>query len=146
MAFFPCRVLLAADRSDESLLAIEAAADLCRETASELHLVYVGLISPWVQSDTMSPVQYERLRLEAQQVLEEQVLTARSLGGTVAEAHLRMGRADSEIIRLGDELEVGMIVIGSRGQHTISRVLLGNTAESVVRHAPCPVLVIRKDT
>ncbi|WP_119066285.1 universal stress protein [Rubrobacter indicoceani] len=145
MAFFPRRVLLAADRSDESLLAIEAATDLCRETGSELHIVYVGLLSPFTQPNAISEVQYQRLRAEAQEILEEQVATARSLGGKVTRAHLRMGRADSEIIRLGDELEAGMIVIGSRGQHTLSRVLLGNDAESIVRHAPCPVLVIRQD-
>ncbi|AHY47591.1 Universal stress protein UspA-related nucleotide-binding protein [Rubrobacter radiotolerans] len=145
MSFFPRKILLAADRSEESRLAVEAAADLSKETGSELHVVYVGLISPWVQSNTLSPTQYRRLRAEAQEVLDEQVRAVESLGGKVTQAHLRMGRADSEIIRLGEELSAELIVIGSRGQHTISRVLLGNNAESIVRHAPCPVLVTRKD-
>ncbi|MGI8649855.1 MAG: universal stress protein [Rubrobacter sp.] len=145
MGFFPRKVLLAADRSQESRLAIQAATDLCRETASELHMVYVGLVSPWVQYDPLSPGQFSRLREEAQAVLDEQVALAESLGGKVTEAHLRMGKADSEIIRTGEQIGAEMIIIGSRGQHTISRVLLGNDAESIVRHAPCPVLVIRKD-
>lgn len=145
MGFFPRKILLAADRSAESQLAVEAAADLSKETGSELHVVYVGLISPWVQPDAMSPMQYQRLKMEAQEVLDEQVQRVTALGGTVAQAHLRMGRADTEIIHLGEEIEAELIIIGSRGQHTIQRILLGNDAESIVRHAPCPVLVARKD-
>jgi nucleotide-binding universal stress UspA family protein len=145
MGFFPRKVLLAADRSVESRLAVEAAVDLSKETDSELHVVYVGLISPWVQPDAISPIQYERLRMEAQEILDELVQKALSLGGKVAQAHLKMGRADSEILRLSDEIDAELIVIGSRGQNTIQRVLIGSDAESIVRHAPCPVLVIRKD-
>lgn len=145
MGFFPRKVLLAADRSEEAQLACEAAADLSKETSSELHVVYVGLISPWVQPDAISPTQYQRLRMEAQAILDEQVQKVIHLGGKVAQAHLRMGRADAEIIRLGEEIGAEMIIVGSRGQNTIQRVLLGNDAESIVRHAPCPVLVTRKD-
>ncbi|MBA2694190.1 MAG: universal stress protein [Rubrobacter sp.] len=145
MGFFPRKVLLAADRSVESQLAVEAAVDLAKETDSELHVVYVGLVSPWVQPDAISPIQHERLRMEAQEVLDEIVQKSLSLGGKVAQAHLKMGRADSEILRLSDEIDAELIVIGSRGQRAIKRVLIGNDAESIVRHAPCPVLVIRKD-
>lgn len=145
MGFFPRKVLLAADRSVESFLAVEAAADLSKETNSELHVVYVGLVSPWVQPSAMSPMQYERLRLEAQEVLDEIVQKVLEIGGKVAQAHLKMGRADSEILRVRDEIDAELIVVGSRGQHTIQRVLIGSDAESIVRHAPCPVLVIRKD-
>ncbi|MDQ3509491.1 MAG: universal stress protein [Actinomycetota bacterium] len=145
MGFFPRKVLLAADRSAEARLAVEAAVDLSKETGSELHVVYVGLISPWVQPDAMSPTQNERLRLETRQVLDELVQRVLALGGKVAQAHLKMGRADLEVLRLSDEIKAELIVIGSRGQNTIQRVLIGSDAESIVRHAPCPVLVIRKD-
>lgn len=36
-----------------------------------------------------------------------------------------------------------MIVIGTHGRAGISRLVLGSTAESMVRHAPCPVLVVK---
>lgn len=73
MGFFPRKVLLAADGSAESQLAVEAAVDISKETGSELHVVYVGLISPWAHPDAMSPTQYGRLKREAQQVLDAQV-------------------------------------------------------------------------
>jgi nucleotide-binding universal stress UspA family protein len=56
-----------------------------------------------------------------------------------------MGRPTDEILRLRDEVSADLIVIGSRGLNAFKRVLLGSDAEGVVRHAPCPVLVVRRD-
>jgi nucleotide-binding universal stress UspA family protein len=50
-----------------------------------------------------------------------------------------------EIVRLSEELGVGTIVIGSRGLGAVKRALMGSVSESVVRHAHCPVFVVRVD-
>lgn len=63
----------------------------------------------------------------------------------VAKAHLRMGRPDREIVNLAGEIDAGLIVMGSRGRGGISRALMGSVSDSVVRHAHCPVLVVRKE-
>ena len=55
-----------------------------------------------------------------------------------------MGRVDSEVIRLSEEIGCDLIVVGNRGVGSLTRILLGNDAESIVRHAHCPVLVVRK--
>jgi nucleotide-binding universal stress UspA family protein len=44
---------------------------------------------------------------------------------------------------LAEEIGADLIVIGSRGFGGLKRALLGNVADSVVRHAHCPVLVVR---
>jgi nucleotide-binding universal stress UspA family protein len=67
----------------------------------------------------------------------------RSAGGEVAEAYLRVGDAAPEIVALAEEIEAGLIVIGSRGQGGIRRALMGSVSDTVVRHAHCPVLVVR---
>jgi len=54
-----------------------------------------------------------------------------------------VGKSASEIIRTAKEWPADIIVIGSHGRHGIQRALLENVAEAVMRHAPCPVLVIR---
>ena len=56
---------------------------------------------------------------------------------------VRVGTPWREIVTLAEELRVDAIVVGSRGGSTIQRLLLGSTAENVVRHASCPVLVVR---
>ena len=56
---------------------------------------------------------------------------------------IHVGKPASEIVRTAKEWPADIIVIGSHGRHGIQRALLGSVAEAVVRHAPCPVLVIR---
>lgn len=145
MAFFPRTILLATDGSEESGLALEAAVDLANKTGSDLHVVHVGLMSFWVYPDTTRTEQIEDLRREAQKVLDAEVKKVEAAGGTVAHAHLRMGRADVEIVRLSEEIGAGLIVMGNRGIGTVARILLGSDAESIVRHAPCPVMVVRQE-
>ena len=53
------------------------------------------------------------------------------------------GEAASEIVRVAKEHAVDLIVISSHGRTGLGRILFGSTAESVVRHAHCPVLVVK---
>ena len=53
------------------------------------------------------------------------------------------GTPHSEIVRLAETLEPDLIVMATHGRGLISQALLGSTTERVVRHAPCPVLVVR---
>jgi nucleotide-binding universal stress UspA family protein len=63
---------------------------------------------------------------------------------TVKETHLREGRADKEIVEVAEEIGAGLIVMGSRGHGRLRRSLLGSVSESVVRHAHCPVTIVRE--
>ena len=153
MSIFPTKILLATDGSQEAALALSTAVDLANSTNSELHVVTVGPWSPdpayAVHEASYRYETYEEaseaIRKEAQEILDKQVREIEEAGGTVQEAHLRRGRRDDEIVRLGDELGVGLIVIGSRGLGGVRRALLGSVSDSVVRHAHCPVWVVRKE-
>jgi nucleotide-binding universal stress UspA family protein len=57
--------------------------------------------------------------------------------------YLREGVVPQEIVALAEELEVGLIVIGSRGHGGIQRALMGSISDSVVRHAHCTVMMVR---
>jgi nucleotide-binding universal stress UspA family protein len=142
MSIFPTKILLATDSSREAELAATTAADLANSTNSELHVIHVGEFLPTVLAQTeVEPAQLER---EAQQLLDEQVRGIEEAGGTVKEAHLRLGRADEEIVDLAQNIGAGMIVMGSRGRGRIRRALMGSVSESVVRHAHCPVTIVRE--
>ena len=88
---------------------------------------------------------YEEAEQEARRLLDEQVRTLDEGGGNVAGAHLRTGQPDEEVVRLGEELEAGLVAVGSRGLGTIKRALMGSVSDSVVRHAHCSVLVVRSE-
>jgi nucleotide-binding universal stress UspA family protein len=81
----------------------------------------------------------------ARRVLDTEVQKVREAGGTVAQAHLRMGKADIEIVELAKEIDAGLLILGSRGSGMIKRALIGSVSDSVVRHAHCPVTVVRQD-
>jgi nucleotide-binding universal stress UspA family protein len=127
---FLTKILVATDRSREAQLAAKTAADLAKSTNSELHMVHVG---------------FEQSRNEAQKELEEEVDMIRESGGQDIQAHLEFGRPDTAIVEMAEELGAGLIVMGSRGLGGVRRALLGSISDSVVRHAHCPVLVVRQE-
>ena len=153
MSIFPTKILLATDGSEEAQLALRTAVDQANSTNSELHLVTVGPWNPdpayathevsfrWQTYEEVS----EAIGKEAQQILDEQVEKIKEAGGAVQEAHLRRGRKDQEIVRLAEEIGAGLIVVGSRGRGGVRRALMGSVSDSIVRHAHCPVMVVRKE-
>jgi nucleotide-binding universal stress UspA family protein len=144
--YLPGTILLAVDGSEEASAAARTAVELAERMDSELHMVYVGEITPVYHPERHGYLdRYEELQKEAQRLLDEQAEKVRSAGRTDAKAHLRMGRPDEEIAVLGEEIGARLIVTGSRGLGGIRRALIGNVSESVVHHASCPVLVVRKE-
>jgi nucleotide-binding universal stress UspA family protein len=149
MSIFPTKILLATDGSKEARLAAQAAAELSKDTGSEVHIAYV-LPSPselrghHLYSEEVMRSVLEQAEGEARSFLEEQAEQVGESGGKVAETHLKAGQPDKEIVRLSEELGVGTIVIGSRGLGAISRAPMGSVSESVIRHAHSPVFVVRE--
>jgi nucleotide-binding universal stress UspA family protein len=158
MSIFPTKILLATDGSESAAHATQAAVELSDKTDSELHVLYVGedataLLFPqaadtaWVVQEDLAPIEEQGQQFEqvARQTLDAEVQNVRAVGGTVAQAHLRMGTPAAEIVELAEELKVGMVVVGNRGLGGIRRALMGSVSDSVVRHAHCLVLVVRKE-
>jgi nucleotide-binding universal stress UspA family protein len=144
LSIFPTHILLATDGSPQADLAAGVAVDLANSTGSRLHVLAVGRTFPAAVYDEYAEARHEDLRREAQEVLDEQVRKIEESGGTVAVAHVKMDeRRDEAIVHLAEDIDAGMIVIGSRGFGGMRRALMGNVADSVVRHAHCPVLVVR---
>jgi nucleotide-binding universal stress UspA family protein len=147
---FPIKILLATDGSKDAELAATAAVDFVTNTGSELHVVSVFPGSAYAHPyyETHFPEAAERLRREAQEerqeVLDERAERIREAGGSVAQTHIRAGEPAAEIVALAEELEADLIAMGSRGLGGVGRALMGSVSDSVVRHAHCPVMVVRE--
>ena len=150
----PTKILLATDGSREAQLAATTATDLASSTNSELHLLCVAPGNPdpvyHIHEGSLRYETYqqalEAVKAEAQEVLDEQVRKVREAGGSVKEAHFKIGeRRDQAIIHLAEELGAGLIVMGSRGLGGVRRALIGSVSDSVVRHAHCPVMIVRPE-
>ncbi len=146
MSIFPTKILLATDGSAEAELATRTAVDLAEKTGSELHMVFVVPTRAPFEYDAMGfavEEPHEEIKQEGRRRLEGYARRIEEAGGKLAEAHLRLGKPDDQIVRLAEELDAGHIIVGSRGHGGVRRALLGSVSDSVVRHAHCPVTVVR---
>ncbi len=138
---FPTKILLATDGSEDAALATKAAIDLSNQSGAELHVVHVGR-----SSLRLSPTEYQAA---AREKIGELAKAVEEAGGDVTETHVRIddsqtaGNEAEHITGLAEELGADLIVIGSRGLSGMKRLVMGSVSESVVRHAHCPVLVMR---
>jgi nucleotide-binding universal stress UspA family protein len=148
MSVFPTKILLATDGSDESDLAATTAAELAKSTDSELDVIYVLEVEPWhfpPRELVKYPQRYEELREEGRRLCDEQVEKIKAAGGSVAESYLAVGRPADQIVAHAQDEGAGLIVMGSRGLGGIRRALMGSVSDAVVRHAHCPVMVVRPE-
>jgi nucleotide-binding universal stress UspA family protein len=132
MSIFPTKILLATDASEEAELARRTAVDMAISTNSTLHLVTVAPGYP--SYDVNVPNVAEQLREQAEKILDEQAEKVEREGATVAEKHLRIAERHraQQIVQVAEDIEAGLIVMGS-------------VSDSVVRHAHCPVMIVRRD-
>jgi nucleotide-binding universal stress UspA family protein len=145
MSIFPTKILLATDGSEDAELARTTAVDMATSTDSELHVVTVAPGYP--SYDVRVPEIVEQLRKQAEKILDEQVEKIERDRGKVAQKHLRIAERHraQQIVRVAEEIGAGLIVMGSRGLGGVRRALIGSVSDSVVRHAHCPVLVVRHE-
>ena len=139
-------LLVPVDFSDCSLRALDYAIALAMQFNSKIILLHVVepavypenylVVSPTLDETNQNLLQSARERLAE--------LCHRRIGHRIpAESLVRMGRAHSEIPDTAKALGADLIVLGTHGYTGLKHVLLGSTAERVVRHGPCPVLTVR---
>jgi universal stress protein A len=142
------RILLPTDFSGCANYAFPYAAAIARATQAKIvcvHVVeqvvpavgYTGLADPMPIAD-MS----EQLEDSAERELPR-LTDCEELSGLEVEEVIVHGDAAAEIVRVAEEQEADLIVISSHGRTGLGRMIFGSTAEAVVRHASCPVLVVK---
>lgn len=139
---FPTKILLATDGSPEAVLATRTAIEMSNRTGSELDIVHVEEVPVLAHSYAGREAE-EGEATRARQWLEDQVEKISEAGGNVSESHLRLGRPPHQIVRLSEETDAGIIVLGKQGLSAFRRFLMGSVSEMVMRYASCPVYVVR---
>jgi universal stress protein A len=140
------KIVCPVDLSEVSMSALKLAASVAAQFESSL--IIMNVVEPIVApSDfTFGPMTTgeveDRLVERSTQALKELAATLQVPAGKVS-ARVERGRASSEIVRVAQEEKADLIVIGTHGYTGMAHVLLGSTAERVIRKAPCPVLTVR---
>ncbi|RTQ53696.1 universal stress protein [Hymenobacter gummosus] len=129
------KILCPLDFSAASGPLLAYATALAGATGAELCLLHVQEPQPALSEAADVP--------EAAVELARYQLTAQQAGAARISTRLRRGEASCEIVREAQEQGADLIVIGSHGQTGLTRFLMGNTAEHVVRTAPCATLLVK---
>ena len=137
-------VLVPIDFSKASLAAINYALKVATRFGAELNLIHV--FEPEYPLVGMNAIPLylpdPEARIRARAHLE---ITARRHGIPLRAEHIHVkeGRPFEEICRLAGRINIDLVIIPTRGNTGLKHLALGSTAERVVRHSPCPVLVLR---
>lgn len=144
----PARILLATDGSKGSELAARTAGEFSRKFGAGLYLAHVMPVSSFHsgfgpdEGDSLTI--YEEDASHAQDLLNKQVRQLEDEGVAVEKADLRIGEPDAEVVAFAEEIGADLVVVGSRGTGNFKRAPIGSVSESIVRHAHCPVMVVRE--
>jgi universal stress protein A len=137
-------ILVPLDFSDPSRTALRYARSLAEQTGGKLVLFYA--MEPVATPDfAHHPLMMEPKQAAAAAELQlgkicDQERVDESL---IEQTIVRSGVAHVQITEMAEKLGADLIVIATHGNTGLKHVLLGSTAERVVRHAHCPVLVVR---
>jgi nucleotide-binding universal stress UspA family protein len=146
----PYDILVPIDFSEHSKRTVSYATRIATRYNSTIYLLHVFQIPDYVvtpyarrkQNSAEVQSQVDAAEQDARENLEAfaQELSNR---GIKVQPFLRVGYPFDEIVLMAKHFDIDLIIIGSHGRGAISRLLVGSTAERVVEHAPCPVLVVK---
>lgn len=136
-------ILVATDLAEESECVLQRAVALAEATdarLSLLHVVEYVPVDPAGEALLPPPVDMEEELLESARQRVNDLI--KRFGITPVETRVEIGQTKAEIKRVATEIEVDLIVLGSRERHGLA-LLIGGTERSVVHKAPCDVLAVR---
>jgi nucleotide-binding universal stress UspA family protein len=145
------KILVAEDFSDSSRHALEHAEMIAAKFGAAIDLVHVVQDTSAVSSPAGLVVtpgllgREEAMEVEARAQLENEADELRSRGLTVKPMVLTGDPLDC-VIQAAKKGKADLLVVGTHGRTGIAHLLMGSVAESILRHAPCPVLCVRHPT
>ncbi len=136
---------MSTDFSAEAEKALSYAAAFAGQFGAKLTVLYVvePVAAPGFAKTMPLTMENDQVMAECERQLKRLVKRLKLGPKLVEKTLVRYGRAYCEIADAARSLKADLIIISTHGYTGIKHALLGSTTERVVRHAPCPVLVVR---
>ena len=139
-------ILVPIDFSPQSEKALAYAVPFARQFDAKLTVLNV--VEPVAMPDFAKSfplsMDNDKAMAESKRHLERVVKDLEIEPAVIGKILVRYGRSFNEIADAARTLKVDLIIISTHGYTGLKHALLGSTTERVVRHAPCPVLVVRE--
>lgn len=136
------KLLLATDLTDASMAATEEAFDLAGRLGATLLVVSVIDPGSLLLPGGRFRVRVDQVREQREQLAQALVERGREDGIDVSFL-IWTGDPGDMIVSAAEAEQADMVLVGSHGRGAVGRLFIGSVSEHVVRHAPCPVLVVR---
>jgi nucleotide-binding universal stress UspA family protein len=137
------RVLITTDGSDAAIESIHRYCQLRPAVISSHTVLTVDELQPYGIIDSVDQAQFDRLQHENCQRILNLAREAMEKHGLEAKYVERAGQAADTVLTYAEDTKADLIVIGSRGNGALTRVLLGSTSDAVASHAKVSVWVVR---
>jgi len=140
------KIVVTTDFSEYSLRAIDYGVEIAAKFESELTVAYV--VEPLLQAAdlTWTTVDFEEVNKAHSEMAERElkrIVEERIPRGIRCDTVLLVGKPFVEILKYAKNEKVDLLVMATHGRGAISHLLMGSTAEKVVRKASCPVLTVK---
>jgi nucleotide-binding universal stress UspA family protein len=140
------KILAPTDFSTHAEHALQYAGELAKNLKARMYILHVAEYSNVGgdpdASELLIPNYISELERKGKDRLEQMTLRFRQ-GGVDAHAVFVAGRAYQDIVRMANELNIDLVVLGTHGRTGFSHLFFGSTAEKVVRMCASPVLTVK---
>lgn len=144
-------IIAATDFSTASEHAIERAALLAQEHRARLTLAHVVPASPWEDIGSrvaaavgIEAVSHEAARKTAAEQLRRRTSELSAQRGLACDLAVVAGRPAARLAQLASREAADLLVVGAHGAHPVRQLMVGATAQKLLRLSPCPVLVVKR--
>ena len=137
-------ILCPTDFSEESYRAIEYGLRFAKAAAGSLLLTHVIHVpSGELYQPDGHVLNFEEAKQHTIALLEE-LRSKRLHGYAQCELLVDIGDPHEVVLHLATQRKADLIVIATHGRSALQHLVVGSVAEKIIRHAPCPVLVVRR--
>jgi len=140
-------IVVTTDLSDYSLRALPYAVGLAERFDSKLKVLYVNepnipiADAAWAGFDVRAT---DHTMMDEARKAVDRIIREKIPAGVTADATILTGNAVDAIVDFARDQNADLLVMCTHGRTGLSHVLMGSTAEAIVRRAPCPVLTLRQ--
>jgi nucleotide-binding universal stress UspA family protein len=138
------KILIPTDGSDHSINAAEYAISIAKVHEAQVIVVFVVdevVLDRFTQTVDREDVERD-LKTDGQRYINY-ILSLAEKEQVKGTSLIVKGRPYEQIVRLSDDLNIDLIVVGTYGRRGAERLLIGSVAERVIEYAHCPVLVLK---